>query len=258
MSVQILDQNLVIAFWLMFCRMLAVLLQLPIFEGMEIPATLKALFCAVISFAFFDDLSPAVLGDINAAGASAFWLLTIFNLCIGLVIGYIVKSIMYVYIAAGSVITQQIGFGAVRYFDPSSSQQVGPFEKLIQWTMVVLVISSGALIPMFKGMYTSFFTVTFANMGKMAATPVFFLEFFKGIFLSALMLSSPLIFANIIIMSVLGIIARTVPQMNILMVSFVLNIGLGLVVFAACSDEFFQVAFKIYTEKLGDWFSLVT
>lgn len=63
---------------------------------------------------------------------------------------------------------------------------------------------------------------------------------------------------NVLIMCVLGIIARFVPQMNVLMVSFVVNIGLGLLVFMSCSTEFFQVGFRLYTEKLGEWFQLIT
>ena len=41
------------------------------------------------------------------------------------------------------------------------------------------------------------------------------------------------------------------------MVSFAVNIGLGLLVFAATSDEFFNVAFKLYTQKLGEWFQFI-
>jgi flagellar biosynthetic protein FliR len=128
----------------------------------------------------------------------------------------------------------------------------------MQWTMVVLVVSSGALIPMFNGIFESFFSIHISSLGRMTQSPEFFLEFFKSIFLAGLLLSTPMIFINMLIMTVLGIIARTVPQMNIIMVSFAVNIGMGLLVFAATSDEFFQVAFRIYTEKLGEWFQFVT
>jgi flagellar biosynthetic protein FliR len=58
--------------------------------------------------------------------------------------------------------------------------------------------------------------------------------------------------------AVMGIISRTIPQMNIISVSFAINIGVGLVVFAISSDEFFHVAFKLYVEKLGTWFQFVS
>ncbi len=80
---------------------------------------------------------------------------------------------------------------------------------------------------------------------------------FKSLFVSSILLASPLIFTNMLIMTVLGIIARTVPQMNVIMVSFAVTIGLGLIVFVATSDEFFHIAYKLYTSKLGEWFNFV-
>src|SRR5690606_11868607 len=116
--------------------------------------------------------------------------------------------------------------------------------------VLIIVLGSGALLPMFKGMFLSFYHIHIYDLGKMFQTPLFFLDFFKSLFVTSLLLASPLIFTNMLIMAILGIIARFVPQMNILMVSFVVNIGLGLLVFISCSGEFFNMAFKIYTERL--------
>lgn len=257
MNVQVIDPQVMIAFWLAFSRCLAIVFQLPIFDGMSIPTMVKVLTTLMITYAFFPMIEAEILKDIAYLGADNFWALTIFYTFTGLIIGYFVKSIMNMFISAGSIITQQVGFAAVRYFDPQSGQQIGPFETLIQWTMLIIVVTSGALLPMFKGVFNSFFSVHLYDIGKLAHSTVFFTDLFKNIFLSALMLASPLIFANVLIMAVLGIIARTVPQMNIIMVSFVVNIGLGLLIFAASSEEFFQVGFRVYTEQLGNWFQLL-
>lgn len=257
MNLQITDYSVILAFWLSFSRWLAILFQLPLFDTAQIPQIVKVLGAIVVTFAFFPIVEPQIMKDIAFAGADNFWFLTIFNVVIGLVLGFFVKAIMSAFIAAGSVITQQMGFGAIRYFDPSAAQSIGPFEKLIQWTIVVLILSSGALLPMFKGVMATFHSFHLYDLGKFAKSPEFFMEFFKSLFLAALLLSTPLIFTNILIMAILGVIARTVPQMNVLMVSFVVNIGLGLLVFIATSDEFFQVAYKIYTDKLGSWFQFV-
>lgn len=218
----------------------------------------KVLFSLILSYAFFPLVKSQVYQDMAYIGENNFWVLTIFYGAISLLIGFLVKCLMDLFTASGSVITQQIGFGAVAYFDPQSASRVGPFERILQWTMIVIIISSGALLPMFKGIFASFFSIHAYDLGKMASSPEYFLRVFKGIFLSALLLASPLIFTNMFIMVILGIIARTVPQMNIIMVSFVVNIGLGLLVFAASSSEFFRVAFRIYTDKLGEWFQFIT
>lgn len=256
-DVQIVDPYSVIAFWLCFTRFIAVSFQLPLFDNAAVPNIVKVLATLVMTYAFFPFLEEQLLIDVRHYGLDAFWYLTIFNTVVGLLVGFFVKVIMNIYVAAGSIITQQIGFGAIRYFDPTSSQQIGPFEQLIKWTVLIIILSSGALLPMFKGLYGSFFSIHAMDMGKFAASPEFYFRLFKNIFISALMLASPLIFTNMLIMTVLGVIARTVPQMNVIMVSFAVNIGLGLLVFIATSNEFFRVAIKMYTENLGQWFQFV-
>lgn len=257
MTIQITDIVPVIAFWLIFSRLLAVNMQLPIFENLPIPMIVKILTTFVMTLSFYPTLSTEVIKDINYLGADSFWALTMFHTFVGLIIGYLVKSIMSLFTSAGNIITQQVGFTAINYFDPSSGGQVGPFEKVIQWTVLVVVVSSGALLPMFKGVYGSFFSIHIYDLGMFGKSHIFFIGLFKSIFVSAIMLATPMIFVNMLIMVVLGILSRTVPQLNVIMVSFSVNIGLGLLVFAATSEEFFHMAFKLYTDKLGEWFQFV-
>jgi flagellar biosynthetic protein FliR len=256
-NISVIDIHALTCFWLVFTRWMLVIIQLPIFDNNSIPSLVKVLFSLILSFAFYPLVKAEVYKDMVYMGVDSFWILTIFYAVVSLLIGYLVKCLMELFTASGSVITQQIGFGAVAYFDPQSASRVGPFEQIIRWTMIVVIISSGALLPMFKGIFNSFFSIHVYDLGKMASSPEYFLTVFKGLFMSALLLASPLIFTNMLIMTVLGIVARTVPQMNVIMVSFVVNIGLGLLVFAASSSEFFRVAFQIYTDKLGNWFQFL-
>lgn len=257
LSIQITDMTIVVAFWLAFTRWFAVVMQLPLFDNVSIPSIVKVLTTLLLTFAFFPLIQNEILKDIYHIGTNSFWYLTAFNTIIGLIIGYFVKSIMSIFVSSGALITQQIGFNALHYFDPNAGGQVGPFEKLMEWTVLMMVLSSGALLPMFKGVISSFSTVHVYNLGKMAHSIDFFMQFFKAVFLSSLMLASPMIFVNIVINGIMGIISRAVPQMNVISVSFAINIGLGLLVFLLGSEEFFQTCFKLYTEKLGNWFQFL-
>ena len=120
------------------------------------------------------------------------------------------------------------------------------------------MITSGALLPMFKGINNSF---TFFQITKLSSFTMdwqYVLEFFKSIVYSTLFLALPVLFTSLVVTLVMGIIARTVPQMNVLMVSFVVNIGMGLLTFCFVSNEFFQTGFKIYSDLLGKWFQVVS
>ncbi len=258
MNFTIADHTAFLAFWLSFSRWIAVLFQLPLFDNVAVPNLVKVLASFVISFAFFPDLRGTLVAEINMVGVDNIWILLMFHTTTGLIIGFLVKSIMTLFVSAGSILTQQIGFASVSYFDPTQGQQIGPFERLIEWTLLILILTSGALVPMFKGVFQSFYSVNFLNADKMLKTPEYFVLFFKSAFSASILLAGPLIFANLLMNLVMGIVARTVPQMNVLMVSFVVNIGLGLLLFLGISEEFFQVSFDLYVEKLGYWFQFLS
>ena len=257
MSITITNIIPILSFWLIFTRLFAINFQLPIYDNLRIPMIVKALSTLVLTFTFYPYVKDVVVNDIKYIGSEHFWILTVFYTVVGIVIGFLVKSIMMIFSSSGSLITQSIGFSMVSYFDVSSKSQVGPFEKIIQWTLLVIVISSGALLPIFKGAYGSFFSINMINIGSLAISDVFYVKLFNSIFLTSIMLATPLIFMNMLIMCILGIVSRIVPQLNVIMVSFVVNIGLGLLIFIVTSDEYFNVAFKIYTEKLGEWFNFI-
>ena len=254
MSVTITDHVAFIAFWLGFSRWVAVLMQIPLFDNVAVPGIVKILTSFMIAWAFHPLVSPVLRQEILAVGTNHLWYLTMVHVGTGLCLGFFVKSFLSLYAATGTILTQQVGFASVSYFDPTQAQQSGPFEKLIQWVMIVLIITSGALGPMFRGVVESFYSVNSMSLGRMASSHIYFTEVFKGIFTAAIMLAAPLIFANLLVNLVFGIVSRTIPQMNVLMVSFVVNIGMGLLLFIAISGEFFEVGFGIYVEKLGQWF----
>ena len=258
LTIQITDMTMITAFWLAFSRWLAIIFQLPLFENVAIPVVVKILTTLMLTFAFFPMVQDQLIMDINHVGPESFWYLTIFNTVVGLVIGFFVKALMSIFVSTGALMTQQIGLNALSYFDPQAGGQVGPFEKLIEWTVLMMIISSGALLPMFKGVISSFSTIHVYNIGKMAHSIDFFMILFKSIFISSIMLATPMIFVNLIINAVMGIVSRAVPQMNVIAVSFAVNIGLGLLVFAVGSDEFFATCFRIYSERLGDWFQFLS
>ena len=83
MNITITDQVTLIAFWLAFTRWLGIMLQLPLFDNLAIPAPVKALGTLVITYAFFPYVSPHIMQDINYMGQDSFVLLTAFYLLSG-------------------------------------------------------------------------------------------------------------------------------------------------------------------------------
>lgn len=255
-DIQIFDIEILVAFWLCFIRWSTVLIQIPLFDETNVPVVVKVMFSLIISFAFFGKVSEPLLGDIRRYGMENLVFITMGEAIIGLSIGFLASTFLSIFNAAGTLMAQQIGFGAARYFDPNMGGQTGPLEKLISWTIIMMIISSGALLPIFKGIYLSFFSINLTNFFAIPKHPEFFMDMFKALFSASLFLATPVLITNLVTTGVVGIIARSVPQLNILTISFIINIILGMLVVLNTSHEFFNVGFKIYTEFLGQWFQL--
>lgn len=252
-NLEVTDINALIAFWLVFCRWSGIIFQLPVFDQMGVPVILKVLFGVSISWCFYPSVEQIVLKDIAFLGNDNFWVLSFFYVFIGLMAGFLSRIVLQIFNSAGSIITQQVGFGAVRYFDLSIGDQVGPFEKFINTTVVTMIIIGGGLLPIFKGSYMTFQTMNFISFNQVKGIVPFALYLFKSVFNTAIILAMPLIVTNIVVMTLLGIIARAVPQMNVLMVSFVLNISFGLFVFILSGEEFYSASINFYSKFIGDW-----
>lgn len=252
------DQTILISFWLIFTRWIGLTFNMPLFQNLSVPSILKVFFALIISYAFFPYLKGYALSDIAFVGVDHFWPLTISYLIIGLVIGLFVKYIMSIFYVAGTLIAQHIGLGASKYFDPISQQRLGPIEVFIQWVMIILILSSGALIPMFKGAFLSFKQFSIVNIATLNVTPEYVLGFFKEILTSGILLGFPLIMTHLLVMSIMGITSRSVPQMNILVVSFIVTILLGFFVFLITLDEFFVMGIEMYAGMLAKWFQAIT
>jgi flagellar biosynthetic protein FliR len=132
MNFGILNEVQFLAFWLCFSRWVAVLFQLPLFDNAVVPQILKILISVILTFAFFPFVEGTLIAEIKSVGVGQIWALTMFHTMTGLILGFLVKSIMSLFVAAGSILTQQIGFASVNYFDPTQAQQVGPFERIVR------------------------------------------------------------------------------------------------------------------------------
>ena len=95
----------------------------------------------------------------------------------------------------------------------------------------------------------SFFIVNPAEVDFASITPEFMLHLFSGTFTTAVKIAAP-IMAILFFLSVgLGLVARTVPQMNVFIVGFPLQIGVGLLM-VGLSMSFFSILVQQQMQEL--------
>ena len=119
-------------FFLVFLRVGAIIMSIPVFDSKSVPLFFKIALAFTTSMVLFPllDLTPLpVLNNLFALGVSAAG-----EILLGLVIGFSVKLIFAGVQLAGQLAGYQMGMALANVMDPSASQQVpllAQFNNLI-------------------------------------------------------------------------------------------------------------------------------
>ncbi len=243
-----LEQNLPL-FFLFFFRITALLVLSPIFGHRAIPNTLKIGLCLVISLIVFSSWpAPGQLGDLKLI---QFILLAGKELLFGLVLGYVTSLFFSVVQTAGHIIDMQMGFGMVSVLDVQNNVSVPISGNLYHITLLITFFTVNGHLRLIKILLSSF---TLAPVGKLvldARLGLAAVEVFVSSFVLVVNVAMPMIVAGLLGELLMGMIVRTVPQLNIFVVGIPLKVLLGLLMlflvlpfYVAFTDRIFESMFN--------------
>jgi len=225
-----------VAFVLILMRAAGIFLSAPVFASRNIPVMLKASWILLISFLIFPliGFKPEALPDVGLPLAFA----VIREMLVGFSIGLGAALIFTGIQLAGQIIDIQMGLGMVNIIDPVTSTQIsvmGQYYYLIA-TLVFLAIDGHHLI--IRAVVESFNVIPLGQAHFTFALGAKMMNLFSQVFFIAFRVGAPVIGALFITNLVLGVVARTVPQMNVFIVGMPLNLAVGFLI-TALSMSFF-------------------
>jgi flagellar biosynthetic protein FliR len=241
-------------FILIFLRVGSIIVLAPIFGSRNIPVQLKVGFALILSVM----LVPVVpVGDISGITLSGLVTLVAKELVVGMFFGLVTMLVFVGIQMAGRIIGMQIGFGIVNVIDPQSQTQVSIIGQFKYMIAILLLLSFHGHHFILQGMVESFRlfpadSVVFPRIGSSR-----FLYVTSEIFSIAIKIGAP-VFVTMFMVSVgLGLIARTVPQMNVFIVGFPLKIGVGLLAIIYSLPVFAAVFHALWDEMTRNLLILV-
>ena len=216
------------AILLVLVRMSGLFILSPVFGRQNMPALFK------VGFAFFLTLIYiSANGDLSVDYQDSMVLYVIFvmkELAVGIIMGYVTYIIMSGIYLAGQIIDNQIGFGFANVLDPITNIQV-PLTSNFYYTYIILIfllINGHHMI--IRALFYSYEVISLGQLtfssGIMAELGTIMAEMF-GI---ALRLSAPIIAAVFIADVVLGVLSKTIPEMNVFMLGMPIKVFLGLLI----------------------------
>jgi len=225
-------------FLFVFFRVGALVLFVPILGSRQVPSSMKIGFILFLSIVIFPLVEGRPLPEPRGIFDLAIFLIS--DVTIGLGIAFITRLIFTAVQIAGTVVDFQMGFGMVNVIDPQTDTQVSVTSQFHNIIAVLIFLAVDAHHFIIQAIVESFLIINPAEISFADITPGYMLHLFSGTFTTAVKIAAP-IMAILFFLSVgLGLVARTVPQMNVFIVGFPLQIGVGLLM-VGLSISFFSM-----------------
>ncbi len=216
-------------FSLVLIRIMGLSIVSPVFGGEQVPIQIRVLLALSIAFVFFPSLALKTAS--LPRSPIEYFIIVVKELCIGLLIGFLVTAVFYGFQLGGRYISIHMGLALSRILDPFSNVQttvIGQMLGLITLT-VFLIINGHHLI--LRALYASF--VKIPPLSAVFHPNIFehSIKVFNIVITTSLKIAVPTMAALFAINLIFGFIARLVPRMNVFILSLPAKIGVGVIIF---------------------------
>lgn len=213
-------------FFLVFLRIATILMLLPVFSSKSIPSILKVGLALSISIILVATLKLDPVPPVPHI--LPFAVEVIGEIMIGVIIGLSVKVIFAGIQLAGQLVGYQMGMALANVIDPNTSQQVPILAQFIQLLALLILVVTNAHHFFIRALADSYRLVPPFGFHFSHSVMAQVMELGANMFVIAIKIGAPIITALFLTSVTFGLIARTVPQMNVLIVAMPLKIGVGL------------------------------
>ena len=222
-------QGHIAAFLLSLTRISGIFLISPFFGSMNISAYFRvglALAITVVLFPMIDGLgTPAAPESIIMFAVAA-----IGELFIGWLIGFVAYVTFSAIHFAGKVMDMQVGFAMVNVMDPTSGQQIPLIGSFLYNLAIIVFLVVNGHHMLIAALFESFQYVPLLTVSPAPTLAGFVVNLVNGVFVTGMKLAMPVTFSILLTNVGLGILARTMPQLNIFVVGLPLQIIIGMFV----------------------------
>jgi len=219
-----------LGFVMVLTRISAFFIVLPVFGWRSIPVRIKLAITILLTI-FFSMIIPVPVNAGQISSIEAILLLAneaTYGLALGLIVTCVFSAVKF----SGRIIERQMGFAMAQILDPLTGERSQPLGSLLEMIFILLFLSANGhhlFLMIISRSYESF------PAGSMPTIPILaqgVISAGSTMLLHGLKLAAPTLAAFIMLMVILAILARMVPEMNILFISLPLRVGMGLLMMA--------------------------
>lgn len=215
------------AFILIFMRITGFFVALPLFSYRNMPSVFKVGISFFLAWLMYYTVPiPEIIVD------ETFILLVFKEVAVGLFVGLIAYIMLTAIQLAGGLIDFQMGFAIANVIDPQTNAQVPLMGQYFYTFALLLILSVNGHHLLIDGIFYSYQSIPMDQFPLFGDQTVveFVIQSFSQMFIIAFLMSIPIVGCLFLVDVALGIVARTVPQLNVFVVGLPLKILVGLLV----------------------------
>ncbi len=219
------------AMWLLaFVRFAGFFVQAPIWGSHHFDKKILVASAAAWTFILFPNLP---VPNNLTFDLIPFILMIVTQLLVGLIIGYATFMIMAAAQFAGEMLDTGMGLSVAASYDPASGSSVNMFRRLKFYLAMILLLCFDGHHFLVQAMFRSFDLIPLTGVNYSGDMISLLVTMTGKVFYLGVQLASPCMAAIFTTQIGLGMLARVAPQMNVFMLSFPLNIAVGLTILTA-------------------------
>ncbi|HET7579077.1 MAG TPA: flagellar biosynthetic protein FliR [Bacillales bacterium] len=237
------------AFLLIFVRVASFFVTVPIFSYRNIPAAAKIGLAFFLSWIMYFTLQPDPI-RIDAL----FFLLVVKEALVGLAIGMIAMILIYAIQVAGEFIDLKMGFAFATLVNPLIGTRSPLVGNYLYMFSILFLLSVNAHYMLIDGIFFSYQFIPLETLGphfdpgslaELATTT------FVKMFVIAFQMAVPVVGSLFLVDIALGIVARTVPQVNVFIVGMPLKIIVSFIVLIIIMPLFMSLVYQLAGDMEG-------
>ena len=235
-------------FLLILVRISGFMVAAPIFSLRNIPMRVKTLLAIAIAIVVFHVIPYE---EVTYSTTLEYAFVVISEMLAGLVMGFMANVAYYILSFAGQIIDQEIGFSMVNQFDPITSAQVTITGNFYTYAVMLMVMVTNMHHYLIRAITDSFQVIPVGGVVFDFNLYEVMKRFVVDYFVIGFRIVLPIFASLLVVNTILAILARVAPQMNMFVIGMQLKVFVGLVVLVLMFMMITGVADLIFQEMIS-------
>lgn len=219
------SETQILLFCLVLVRMTSFVVSWPVFGVDSVSPQVKVLFATMLTLIIFPGLTWTA-AQIEATNQDLI-LLVLKEAFVGLTIGYLARLFFFAFRIAGEMASQAMGLSAAQMYNPNLGGQSTSLEQFYVGLATLFYLGCNGHHHLISGLFSSFKMVPASMLTLNVSQFPGIAAMVQEVIEMGLKLSAPIVIAILVVNLVLGVVGKTVPQLNVLVTSFPINILVG-------------------------------